>query len=148
MRLFVNFAPLTFGGGSERWMLDVSSAVSKVEKTALIDVDPSLSNTYGRLVLKRAYDKRLAIKLNSKKQKKLSLTFSSFIPFTREWHEVHALFSQARSIYIRYEFLESFLVLYFGGKSALNKTIPRVSRGIFTICSMDLSLAPGFFVRW
>lgn len=122
MILFLNFAPLNFGGGAERWMLDVSSEIGKSEDITLLDVDSSLANYYGNLVLKRNYDSRLKIP-TSKKYQHHSLKFSDFIPFSGKWNHINSLINSARTIYIRYELLESLIVFYFGGSKAIKKTI-------------------------
>src|SRR5687768_17427426 len=117
MILFLNFAPLNFGGGAERWMLDVSSEIGKSEEITLLDVDSSLANFYGNLVLKRNYDSRLKI-VTTDKYRHHSLKFSDFIPFSRKWNNIRTVLSSARTIYIRYELLESLIVFYFGGPKA------------------------------
>jgi len=123
MILFLNFAPFDFAGGAERWMIDISSAVKKLEKVTLIDVHQSISNIYGRIVLKRAYDPRIDLKSNKMSQVHISLTLLSFIPWTRPWRQARSAFVNSRRIYIRYELLETLIVLYFGGLTAFKKTI-------------------------
>ncbi len=87
MITFLNFAPLSFGGG----------------KVTLVDVTPRLANIYGRLVIKRNYDTRLTMKLNRARQEHSSITFSAFIPFTRAWRKMRGLLLSSRLIYIRDE---------------------------------------------
>lgn len=118
--LFINFTPLNFAGGAERWMLDVSAAINKLEDITLLDVHSSIANIYGKLVLKREYTPRVAI---DKSIPHHSLTMSSFIPFTSSWKKARMAFINARLIYIRFEILETVLVLYFGGFSAFKRTI-------------------------
>src|ERR1035437_5781056 len=123
MIIFLNFTPFNFGGGAERWMIDVSSAVNKVESTYLVDVDSSISNIYGNLVLKRKYDKRLHIETDRNATMHISLSFRSFIPFTFQWQQARTAFQKARLVYIRYELLETVILLYLGGFSTLKKTV-------------------------
>src|ERR1039457_2235957 len=118
MILFLNFAPLNFGGGAERWMLDVSTAISKLEEVNLIDVHSSISNIYSRLVLKNPFKQRI----NINKKDHSSLKIISFIPFTTKWKQTRTTLKNARIIYIRYELLETLIVLYFGGFSAIKNT--------------------------
>ena len=138
MIIFVNFAPLKFGGGAERWMLDVASTVSTAEETALVDVHASVSNTYGKFVLKRSYDSRIDLNLNLKRQEHISLTFKSFIPFTQQWKKVRKMFISARTIYMRYELLETLLIFYFGGGSAIKKS----TAGIHSPFLYAITLSP------
>lgn len=122
MIIFLNFIPFDFGGGAERWMLDVSSSISKFENAVLVDVDRSISNIYARVVLQRKLDNRLKINTTNSRGH-ISLTLSSFIPFSSQWILARSTFRKARLIYIRYELLETLTVLYFGGFSAFKKTI-------------------------
>jgi len=112
MIIFVNFAPFTFGGGAERWMLDVSSAVKNLEKVTLVDVHPSIANIYGKLVLKKKFNNRVNVEKNNQREY-ISLSFRSFVPFRSEWHQARSSFKNARVIYLR----------YLGGISALKKTV-------------------------
>jgi len=122
MILFVNFAPLHFGGGAEKWMIDVASEIKKSEDVCLVDTHVSIANIYGKLVLKRNFDKRIEIDNTNSFQHK-SLTISDFILFTKQWRKIRNIFSKSRRIYIRYELLETFIVFYFGGWSSFNKTV-------------------------
>lgn len=123
MILFLNFAPFNFAGGAERWMLDISDAVSNLEKVILIDVDPSIANIYGKFILKRQFDKRLTLHKSNSRKQHISLTFWSFIPFSSEWKMAKSVFAGARMVYMRYEFLEWFIILFFGGLAAYKKTV-------------------------
>ncbi len=123
MILFLNFAPFSFAGGAERWMIDVATAIGKKEKTVLIDVDRSLANIYGSLVLKRKYNQRLNIDKNNKDSDFLTLNLFSFIPYTAAWKKAKSKFSSARIVYFRYEISEIIILLYFGGLNILNKSV-------------------------
>ena len=61
MVLFLNFTPFNFGGGAERWMMDVASAVNKIEPAYLVDVHTRIASLYGRLVLRNKFNKRVNI---------------------------------------------------------------------------------------
>ena len=123
MILFLNFAPLSFGGGAERWIIDIQSATSVYEKTMLVDVDSHLANFYGKLVIKRPYIMRLKSRVLANSKKHVSLHLKHFIPFTKQWKQIKQLLTEARYIYIRFEFLEAGIVWYFGGTKMLHKTV-------------------------
>jgi glycosyltransferase involved in cell wall biosynthesis len=122
MILFLNFAPITFMGGAEKWMMDVSSFINKSEPTVLVSMSPSLSNWYGSLVLGRPFDKRASIKKESY-SKKIDLGYIQMIPFSTSWKKTRESFKNARLIYAKGEILEIILLFYFGGFGVLKKTI-------------------------
>jgi glycosyltransferase involved in cell wall biosynthesis len=107
-------------------MLHVSSAVSSLEKTTLMDVDQSIANIYGKFAIKRTYDSRLSLDIDPKYQNHISLKIPHFIPFTQHWFKTRKKISESRRIYIRFELLETAIILYFGGFAALKKTIAGV----------------------
>ncbi len=119
MILFLNFAPFAFGGGAERWMLDVSKEIKKNEDIFLLDTKQSVSDWYGNFVLKQPYSQRMQID----EKNHISIGISSLIPFTGQWKRITKLVCDARLIYIRYELLESLIILFYGGYSSLKKTI-------------------------
>jgi len=55
MIVFLNFAPIEFMGGAEKFMLDMATEVNKKEKTILIDVSPKIANLYGQAILNRKF---------------------------------------------------------------------------------------------
>lgn len=119
MILFLNFAPIEFMGGAEKWMLTTAKKMSEKEKTLLVSVDPSISNIYGKLVLKREFSSRVErIDVPSKK-----ITKHNLIPFTKGWKDVAGQFKEARIIYSRYELQELLIIFYFAGFAGLKKTI-------------------------
>lgn len=123
MVVFLNFAPIEFMGGAEKWMNDTAKKINKYEESVIISVSPSLANIYGNLVLKRSYDKRIkASELN----KNFQLTFASFIPFTKSYKKAKNYFSNARLIYSRYELSEYLLIFYFSGLNGINKSVAGV----------------------
>lgn len=122
MILFLNFAPIEFMGGAERWMAETAKEIAKIEETVLISVSPSLANIYSRLVLKRTFENRVS-KNNHKLPPHISLRFVHFVPFTPQWRKARETIKQARLIYARWELSELIILLYFGGFSVLNKTI-------------------------
>lgn len=130
MILFLNFAPLNFGGGAERWMLDVSSSLNKSEEITLVDVHSSISNMYGKLVLKRLFDQRIKIESNTHR-KHISLKLLSFFPLTSSWREARNAFLNARLIYLRYELLEILILIYFGGFSIFYKSVAGIHSPFF-----------------
>lgn len=120
MILFLNFTPIEFMGGTEKWMNNTAKKVSIYENTQMISMHPKIANIYGTFVLKRKYDKRIKKTLI---HNHISLEFKSFIPLSREWKETRKIFSKSRIIYTRYEVLEFLIVIYFLGESGLKKTI-------------------------
>lgn len=123
MILFLNFAPISFMGGAEKVMLEYAHAVSKKEKVYLMDVSSKIANIYGSLVLKRSFKSHINDHHISDIQNHISLNFSSFIPFAKDWKATRQLFTQSRLIYTRFEFLEILLCIYFGGFGVFAKTI-------------------------
>jgi len=61
MILFLNFAPLSFGGGVERWITSVAESIKKNEDVRVIQVDTSIANLYAQLVFKRKFDARIQV---------------------------------------------------------------------------------------
>lgn len=120
MIIFLNFAPLSYGGGAEKWIIDVSNKIKDFESVSLLDVHPKIANIYGKLVLKREYSQRTTIDHTINHT---AISLVSFIPFTGEWYDIRKLFEEARLIYIRFEVLELLLLLYFGGIKQLKKTV-------------------------
>lgn len=123
MILFLNFAPINFMGGAEKWMIDMAEYVNKFEKTKIIDVSSQISSIYGRLILKRPFKNNLSKHRVYEFSDVNSLTINHFIPFTKQWRLVRKTFDEARIIYIRSELLELLLCFYFGGTGILSKTI-------------------------
>jgi glycosyltransferase involved in cell wall biosynthesis len=107
-------------GGAEKWINDTAKHIRKHEDALLVSVDQSIANIYGNLVLKRAYDSRVTL---HEIENHTSLVLSNFIPFTEEWNTVRDSFNNSRLIYARFELLEFLLIVYFGGLSALNRTV-------------------------
>jgi len=123
MILFLNFAPIEFMGGSEKWMLETSSKINALEKVVLMDVSPSIANLYGRLVIKRQFTNHLIENNVKNPPPRINLSLTSFIPFTSQWTKAKKTFTEARLIYARFEIAEILICLYFGGFNTLNKTI-------------------------
>lgn len=121
--VFLNFAPIQFMGGAERWMHDVSSETGTRAKTMLVDVHPKIANIYGRLVLGQEFHNRANGSMKHSPAQHYSLTLGAFIPFTGAWKISRAALRNADMIYMRYELLETLIVLHFGGLSALKKTV-------------------------
>ncbi len=121
--VFFNFAPFQFAGGAERWMVNTASHLSKHESVTLMDVHPAISNIYAKTVLRQTFDSRSELKALKTIQQYISLTPSAFLPWTSRWREVRQTLAKARSIYMRYELLETLIILYFGGLGVLKKTI-------------------------
>lgn len=120
MILFLNFAPIQFMGGAEKWMNDTAKKVNKYEPTSLISVHPSIANIYSQFVLKRKFDTRAK---PSQIHNHTQLTAQSFIPFSESWTLARNNFKKARLIYIRYEILELLIVFFFSGIPGIKKTI-------------------------
>lgn len=119
MILFLNFAPIEFMGGAEKWMSETASFIGKTQKTLLVSVSQQLSNFYSKLVLHRNYDQRVP----SITKNHLSLTLEHFLPWRKEFKAARKEFEKARKIYSRYEVLEMAILIYFGGPKILSKTI-------------------------
>ena len=122
MILFLNFAPIEFMGGAEKMMLKMSNIIKDRERTVLVSVSKKIADFYGKLVLHRKFDNRIK-STTSQNESFIKLTFKSFIPLHKEWKKTRELFQNARIIYIKFELLETLIVIYFGGFKALRKTI-------------------------
>jgi len=122
MIIFLNFAPIDFMGGAEKLMLELAAATNRKEEVIIVDVSPKISNLYGRLVLKRTFDDHIQDH-NLKKLRHISLTYRDFIPFTKNWFKIRKIFKNAKICYVRYEFPEIALSLFYGGKQSLSKII-------------------------
>lgn len=120
MILFLNFAPLTFGGGMERWILSVASGFAKGEKVMSLTVDKSISNIYAKFILSQNFDERMPV---SKELKQKFITWESLIPFSPRWREINKFIKEARLIYTKLEVNEVLLLIYFGGFKILKKTV-------------------------
>lgn len=118
--VFLNFAPIEFMGGAEKWMNDTAQKLHRYENTIVFSVAPNLANLYGKLVLKRSFEKRIS---PEKLHNHVYLGIRTFIPFTHEWQLVRNYFKTSRLIYTKYELLEVMIILYFGGFSVLKKTV-------------------------
>jgi len=120
MILFLNFAPIEFMGGAEKWMNETAKRINNQEHSTLVSVDKSISSIYSSLVLDRKFDSRA----NSKDiHNHTSLDIQCFFPFTSKWFKTRELFKNSRLIYARYEVPEFFILLYFAGLPGLKKTI-------------------------
>ncbi len=122
MILYINFAPITFVGGAEIWLENVSKETSKYEQTYIIYISPKLADLYGRLVLKRKFSDNLR-QIDYKNVKPIKLNIIHFIPFTKNFIYTKSLFLNARKIYIKFEIIEILISLYFGGFRVLKKTV-------------------------
>jgi glycosyltransferase involved in cell wall biosynthesis len=120
MILFLNFVPINFMGGTEKWMNDTAKKINVYECTKLLSMHPNIANLYGKFVVKRKYKSYVK---KSEIHNHISLDMQSFIPFTKKWKDTREIFFTARLIYTRYEVLECFLVMYFSGMRGLKKTI-------------------------
>lgn len=119
--LFLNFAPLSFGGGAERWLLSVASSVSKKKDVEVLQVHPRIANIYARFVLKSPFSPRLDI--SSHRLKESFITWKSLLPFSYSWTAIHRQLKRADLIYTKLELNELLIILYFGGFATLKKTI-------------------------
>jgi glycosyltransferase involved in cell wall biosynthesis len=61
------------------------------------------------------------IALDEAKYRKLR--FSHFNPFGKKFREVKKIFNDARIVYIKFEFIEIIISIYFGGLKVLNKSV-------------------------
>ncbi len=122
MILFLNFAPIEFKGGAERWTKGIVNEISKIEETRLISVDPVISDFYGQIVLHRKFSDHTE-ELNINKDIYLKLTLAHINPFSKEFKEVNQLFKESRINYVKFEFLEILICLYFGGLNTFSKTV-------------------------
>lgn len=120
MILFLNFAPISFMGGAEKWMNDTAKKINQQEKTVLVSVAGSIASIYSTIVLKRKFDNRSDPK---DLHQNFVLDFKAFIPFTSSWNKAKNLFKQSSLIYARYELLEFLILFYFAGRSGFKKTI-------------------------
>lgn len=120
MIIFLNFAPISFMGGAEKWMNETAKRTSKHEQSLLVSVDQSIANIYGKLVLKRVFEARVH---RGALHDNISLIWAAFIPFSSGWRKVRDKFKKSRLIYAKYELLELLIIVYFGGLPAIKKTV-------------------------
>lgn len=120
MILFLNFAPISFMGGAEKWMNETSKKINSFEESRQVSVAGYIASIYSSIVLKRKFD-------NRSKDKDIhnhySLNLQSFLPFTSQWFQARSLFTNSRLIYARYELPEFMILLYFSGIAGLKKTV-------------------------
>jgi len=119
MIVFLNFAPIDFMGGAEKWMLSISELVNKKEPTILIDVSSNISNIYGGIVLGRSFTRE---RVNTN-VKRITLSYRSFLPWTKSYKEVTKVFKECRLIYFRYELQEALILLFFGRIISFKKSV-------------------------
>lgn len=120
MILFLNFAPIRFMGGAERWMNDTAKKINEHEETYVASVSPRIANIYSNLVLKRHFEDRVT---KNSLHNNIILDAATFIPFTNKWKKIKKYFKESRIIYAKYELLEVLIILYFLGFTGLRKTI-------------------------
>src|SRR4051812_13498536 len=108
MILFLNFIPISFMGGAEKWMNDTAKKINPYEEAALVSMSASIANLYSTLVLKRKVDPRVS---NKDLHRHLDLQLKSFLPFTSQWRKARELFHNSRLIYARYELPELVILL-------------------------------------
>lgn len=120
--LFLSFAPVEFMGGFEKWLYNICDRLSQKEETVIINCSPKIANLYGQIVLGRTFDDRMGIE-KSNLDNVVSLGIKNFIPFTRPWRKTKNFFKSSRVIYIKFELIETFIVIYFLGLKGLKKTI-------------------------
>lgn len=118
MIIFLDFAPIEFMGGAEKWMIETARKINKKEKTHLVSVDSQLANIYGRLVLKRNFDSRSNINYPQTK-----IDFKSLIFGSSDYKNIKKLFNNSRIIYSRYELPEILIIYYYSGISGIRKTV-------------------------
>jgi glycosyltransferase involved in cell wall biosynthesis len=123
MIVLLNFAPIEFMGGAERWMHKMGSALSEQEEVILVSVSSPLASIYGRLVLGRSFENRTTGTLSKPNLSLIHITFTSLIPWTLGWRKLRKIFKSARVVYVKYELLEVLLNLYFGGFKILNRAV-------------------------
>lgn len=123
MIVFINFAPIKFMGGSEKYMLETATKINKLEKTMVVDVSEKIANLYGKIILNRTFDSHKEKDSMNDSTEIYTIGFLNFIPLTNEWYETTRIFKEARLVYVRFEVLEIFLCFYFGGYNILKKVI-------------------------
>jgi len=116
-------------GGAEKWMKGIAEETGKFEETYVIDDVPEIADLYGRLVLKRRFHANNTI--NSQKIKRISLTKTYFNPFSDEYKQMKKIFKTARIVYIKFEVMEVFISMYFGGKNIFKKIIAGIHSPLF-----------------
>jgi len=123
MIIFLNFAPIEFMGGAEKWMLETAKEVNKKEHTIIVDVSAYIANIYGKLVLKRDFKSHSEELVRKVSPERLTLKIRSFIPYTKQWRETKNTFKKSRIVYSKFEILEILICLYFGGLNIFKKTV-------------------------
>lgn len=122
MIVFLNFAPYSFGGGVERWMLDVAEELSQKEEVVLLQVDRKITDLYSKAVLGRSFISRL--ELSEKKNLSVkNITTAALVPFSKAYSEIQSILKKTRLIYTKLEVNELMLLQLFGGKKILEKVI-------------------------
>lgn len=106
-------------GGAEKWMHETASRIKKHEEVFIFSVAPQIADIYGQIVLKRKFEKRTKEKIENS----MSLSWSSFLPFSYSWKSARKYFQKARIIYAKYEVLELSIIFYFVGFPGIKKTI-------------------------
>jgi glycosyltransferase involved in cell wall biosynthesis len=123
MILFLNFAPLAFYGGAERWMDELAAAMSSREPVRIMSVDRSIADIYGRIVLGRRFDSRTTFAENTDTLTRTSLTLWHFLPFSPAWFRARKAFREARLVYLKFEIQELAIAWWFGGPGVFKRTI-------------------------
>src|SRR5258708_2790384 len=123
MIVFLSFAPIEFMGGAEKMMYKLATFIKKNEDVVIINADKSIANIYGSIVLQRNFPERMTRAEKEKPLSKIKIHFEDFIPYSKGWRSIHQQLQIARLIYIKYEILEVFFLVYFGGFSIFKKTI-------------------------
>jgi len=123
MIVFLSFAPIEFMGGAEKMIYKLATFIKKNEDVFIINADKSIANIYGSVVLQRSFPERMTQIEKQNPLSKIKIHFKDFIPYSNGWSNIHRQLKNARLIYIKYEILEIFFLVYFGGFSVLKKTI-------------------------
>lgn len=126
MVVFLNFAPIEYFGGAERKIYELFSEVKKYDKAIFINFNPKSANIYGKLILGTPFEKRSKIDLIFKPGEHLLIDFSTFLPYTKSFNRTKSIFNKADTISFKADLNEFLILIYFGGFSALKKSIASI----------------------
>lgn len=107
MIVLFSFVPLGFGGGAERWMIDVADYITAREEVWIVEVWPWLASWYTRLVLRRNVLVDIPVEI-PKGVQRLTLGASTF------W-QCRQVLSRARVVYCKMEIIDLVLVRMLAG---------------------------------
>lgn len=126
MIVFLNFAPFEYLGGAERKMYELFTEASKYEESKMVACSNQITDLYSKIVLGFKFENRNKGILKVSEDNYNKLTLSDFTPFTKQYFITRKLFKSARIIYIKSDFTEMLILLYFCGPGIFSKVVAAV----------------------